>query len=335
MSPLAFAIYTVLRTLVPCPRNPCISYSDLLSRLPDEFKSFNLENPAKRNELSEALGEIVIACRAQDLPALPALVVQLEEVGLGYPGPGYYGIAHHEVSGELEQLAAWGRELEAVKRTTYPEILQGELLVANTMAPRCVALADEFARRLEVEVQGLPAGFLDSFDYTRTGNNLTHPIVLGSIVRVTWGLPGVRFVGVDVRVNLGGGIKLQPDVVAFDNNLNYLFFADYESPNSSDARVPIKDVNAYIAWRKQKELDVPYLIVTTLPDRESPCWELRWTSAGYYNEAFQGRWEEVARNPFGFWYSYYRGEFAGKKMDMDGVVLVNLNGKVVKRVFPA
>lgn len=203
----------------------------------------------------------------------------------------------------------------------------------SPLVPPCLALADEFTRLLEAEVQGLPDGFLDSFAYTTTGNNLAHPVVLGGIVRVAWGLPGVRFVAVDLRVNLGGGVKFQPDVAALGKELNPILFIDYESPNSSDARVPIKDVDAYIRWREKTGLDVPYLIVTTLPDRESPSWELRWTSAGCYNEAFQGRWQEVAANPFRFWHRYFLAEFAARTMD--GVALVNLDGRRARRTFPA
>lgn len=338
MSPLALAIYAVLRTLVPSRGDSRVSYSDLLSRLPEQLAHLDLEDPAHRNDLSEALGEIVLACRAAGLPALSALVVRLDGGELGYPGPGYYGLAHPEAAGELEQLAAWGRELEAAKGATYPERLDGDPPAAappaaSPASPNCVALADEFARRLEAEIQGLPDGFLDTFAYTTTGNNLAHPVILGTVVRIAWGLPGVRFVAVDLRVNLGGGVKFQPDVAALDANLNYLFFADYESPNSSDARIPTKDVDAYVAWRQKTGLGVPYLILTTLPDRESPSWELRWASAGCYNEAFQGRWQDVAANPFRFWHCHYLTEFAARKMD--GVALVNLDGKKATRTFPA
>jgi hypothetical protein len=78
---------------------------------------------------------------------------------------------------------------------------------------------------------------------------------------------------------------------------------------------------------------VPYLIVTTLPDRESPSWELRWTSSGCYNEAFQGRRQEVAANPFRFWHGHFLAEFAARKLD--GVALVNLDGKKAQKTFPA
>jgi hypothetical protein len=56
-------------------------------------------------------------------------------------------------------------------------------------------------------------------------------------------------------------------------------------------------------------------------------------SPGWCNEAFRGRWREVAANPFCFWHRRYLAEFAARRMD--GVALVNLDGKRARRTFPA
>ena len=195
-----------------------------------------------------------------------------------------------------------------------------------------IALADELAERLSVALVGLPTGFLDSFEYTRTGRNLTHPIVWGLLARILWEMPNVAFVGVDVRLNLGGGVKFQPDLVAYGPDWGHLFFVDYESPNSSDARVPIKDVDAYLAWGQDSGGKPPYLVVTTLPNQSSPAWELRWTSGGFYNRRFRGRRADVRESPFNFWYSLYEEEF--RTRDMTGVCLVNIDGARAKRAYP-
>ena len=125
MSQLALACYAVLRVLVPCRTDPRLSYTDLVSRLPDEFQYLDMRNPQHRNELSAALGEIVVACRNHEppLPALPAIVVKLINGELEDPGPGYYPLAHPGVEDEEEQLALWGREQEMVRVTQYPEEL--------------------------------------------------------------------------------------------------------------------------------------------------------------------------------------------------------------------
>lgn len=122
MSALAAACLAVLRLLVPSRSDPRLSYMDLVSRLPDQFQYLDMENPQHRNELSAALGEIVVACRSHrlPLPALPAIVVKLVEGQLEYPGPGYYPLAHPGVTDPDQLLVLWGREAEAVQRTQYP-----------------------------------------------------------------------------------------------------------------------------------------------------------------------------------------------------------------------
>ena len=76
---------------------------------------------------------------------------------------------------------------------------------------------------------------------------------------------------------------------------------DYESPNSSDVRIIKKDVDAYCRWNVRCKKDIPYVIITTLPNVATDGWELRWTAAGRYNHRFAGRRAEVCRNPFAFW----------------------------------
>jgi hypothetical protein len=200
------------------------------------------------------------------------------------------------------------------------------------MAINFRGLSDKIGKMIEQEIQGLPRGFFDSFRYTKTGNNLTHPVMLGTIPRVLCNFTEVNFVGVDVRLNLGDGTKFQPDVVAYDKNFKHLVFLDYESPNSSDARILDKNVDQYLSWIKESRTNVPYLIITTLPNREVQGWELRYTSKGYPNFPFRNRKEELVKNPFQFWYSYYRSEFS--RRDITNIALLNIDGKQVTTVIP-
>ena len=195
-----------------------------------------------------------------------------------------------------------------------------------------VQWADRIARSLRPAIRSVPDGFYDSFAFTSTGNNLTHPITLGLLTRILWKLPHVAAVGVDVRLNLGAGTKFQPDLVAFDRERQPLLAVDYESPNSSDARVPWKDVDAYAAWSRACASRVPYVIVTTLPDVSAPRWELRYTHGDRWNAAFFGRREQVCENPYRFWYRYYAQEFRGR--DLSCIALVNIFGRRVERVLP-
>lgn len=195
-----------------------------------------------------------------------------------------------------------------------------------------ITIADKFARILENEIGDFPEGFFDSFRYTQTGNNLTHPLIWGILSRKLLEFPGIVNVGIDVRINLGGRVKFQPDLVGFDSNNQMIVFLDYESPNSSDARIPTKDVDAYLKWWKKTNIDVPYLIVTTLPNQCASDWELRYTSKGQCNEDFRGKRKEIQKNPCYFWYRYYASEF--RKRQMNNIALVNIEGKLVRRKYP-
>jgi hypothetical protein len=109
-----------------------------------------------------------------------------------------------------------------------------------------------------------------------------------------------------------------------------VLFLDYESPNSSDMRIPRKNVDTYIAWSKVCRKRIPYIIITTLPNRKTESWELRYAAEGYPNEAFCGRRKDICENPFQFWYSEYRKML--KSMDLRKIYFINIDGKRVKRV---
>ncbi|WP_242360064.1 hypothetical protein [Anaeromyxobacter sp. SG17] len=116
MSPLADAVYAVLRTRTPSP-HPEISYSDLVARLPKPYNALDPDSDL----LATALGDVVRRCRARDLPALSAIVVRAREK---IPGPGYYPVAHPNEAGDVPRaMIAWARELDGVKTTTYPATL--------------------------------------------------------------------------------------------------------------------------------------------------------------------------------------------------------------------
>jgi hypothetical protein len=182
------------------------------------------------------------------------------------------------------------------------------------------------------ELRIFPGGFFDSFDYTTSGNNFCHPLTLGALVRVVWNLRGVAAVGIDVRFNSGGGVKFQPDVVAFDRDRQPLVAIDYESPNSSDARIPWKDVDAYLSWNSGQRLSLPYIIITTLPDRQADGWELRYVHGKGYNADFRGREKEVRANPYRFWLAYYSEQF--KSRNMEWISLINIDRGNPHRAFP-
>ena len=195
----------------------------------------------------------------------------------------------------------------------------------------------------------IPEGFYDSFQYTETGKNFTHPRTVGLIAKACWRLPMVLAVDMDVRYNLGSGKKFQPDVAVLcrttsggtpeDNHP--MLVIDYESPNSSDARIIKKDLRNYLGWARsrlvKKRCDPPpYLIITTLPRQaDSKKWQVRWANKGQWNYGHWRNRAEIAESPANYWYGFYRSELAKLSEDDCRIVsqfvyFLNLNGAKVE-----
>lgn len=208
------------------------------------------------------------------------------------------------------------------------------------------SIIDEFVKKLKEEVKELSTelpDFYDTFNYTRRGRNVTHPITWGTLTKILWNIKGVEYVGVDFRLNdedkdEDKRIKFQPDLVALKSlkPLQPLLFIDYESPNSSDIRIKDKDIDAYkkwsAAWSKKNKgaPPVPYIIITTLPVGLSPDWELRYTSERSRNAMYKGERKEVQKSPQKFWYGKYAKVLTAD--DCSNVYFVNLNGDQVKQI---
>jgi hypothetical protein len=189
----------------------------------------------------------------------------------------------------------------------------------------------ELLAELRTGICAFPANFYDSFEYTRTCNNVTHPWTIGLLSKILWRIDGIAKVGVDVRFNRLDGVKFQPDLVAYrEHEPEPVLFVDYESPNSSDARVPEKDVEPYLKWVAGEANPTEYIIITTLPAQACPKWEVRYTSEGQCNHGFRDRRDEIRRNPFEFWYSHYRKTLRHKPLG--ALSLVNIDGRRVMHV---
>jgi hypothetical protein len=199
---------------------------------------------------------------------------------------------------------------------------EGEPMATHSFVPKLVA-------ELRAGVKAFPEGFYDSFKYTTTGNNLTHPWTIGLLSKILWNLGGITEVGIDVRINRPGGAKVQPDVVAYRKG-DPVLLVDYESPNSSDARVPEKDVTAYLKWVTGEQGRAEYVIITTLPAHACPEWEVRYTSEGQCNFGFGGRRDDIRKNPFEFWYSHYRDTL--RHTPLGALGFVNIDGRRVMHV---
>jgi hypothetical protein len=190
-------------------------------------------------------------------------------------------------------------------------------------------LASMIRLRLQNAIREYPEEYFATFKYTVRGNNYTHPFVLGELVTIVSSLPKVSRVALDVRLNTKRKVKFQPDIVAYGRDLENpqpLLFVDYESPNSSDARIPDKDIEAYKVWRSVNRT-APYVIVTTLPDRRADAWELRYTAAGFCNHAHKGSRPKIRSNPFRFWVEQWKQSL--KASDLENITILNINAKKV------
>jgi len=190
-------------------------------------------------------------------------------------------------------------------------------------------LCRKIVEELQKKIKSFPEDFYGTFDFTNTGNNLTHPRTIGIICKILWSISTISEVYVDMRFN-NGEIKFQPDLTGIDNDGNPLIFVDYESPNSSDARIPVKDIDSYKNWIAVQKTKAPYLIITTLPDRESMDWQTRYTSENGCNYNVREKKSEIQKNPFRFWYSYYR-EYM-KDVNDCNIFFANISGKVVELI---
>lgn len=115
MSPLAAIIYNILRRRVPL-EDPRITYAELAEQVRDADEEFEYLHHRNR-QLYAALSEVGQECRRLKLPPLPALVVRADTKR---PGAAYY---EGKCGGTVypdDRIAAWRRDLEAVKLSIYP-----------------------------------------------------------------------------------------------------------------------------------------------------------------------------------------------------------------------
>jgi len=116
MSALARAVYAILRSRL-CADDPRITYAELARAVGDAHAALDYLNHRSR-ELYTALDEVGRECRRLRLPPLPALVVRADT---RRPGDAYHAArSAGKVLTRDQQVAAWQRDLERVKKANYP-----------------------------------------------------------------------------------------------------------------------------------------------------------------------------------------------------------------------
>jgi hypothetical protein len=193
-------------------------------------------------------------------------------------------------------------------------------------------VASIIRRQLAEEIKSLPTDFYDTFNYVKTGTNRCHAVTIWLLARAVSAVPGVKYGAIDVRLNLGGGVKLQPDIVGYGVNNSPVVLIDFESPNSSDARIKPKDVDPYLAWCKGSGWTPPYLIVTSLPSRprEPREWFFKYHYGNQYNSEHHGNGEAVMKSPLAYWSEVWRKQLS--QSDLSHIGILNIDGKRIHRL---
>jgi hypothetical protein len=73
------------------------------------------------------------------------------------------------------------------------------------------------------------------------------------------------------------------------------------------------------------------LIITTLPDRFFPKYQLMYAHRSGYNCKHIGKQDDVRRNPFRYWYTYYRKRLEARISNWP-IYFANFDGNRLKRV---
>jgi hypothetical protein len=110
-------VYEILRLRLSL-EDPRITYAELAGELRDTAEEFEFVHHRGR-DLYAALAEVGKECRRLKRPPLPALVVRADT---GRPGAAYYEGKCTGVVYKDDQVEAWKRDLEAVKRAKYPRL---------------------------------------------------------------------------------------------------------------------------------------------------------------------------------------------------------------------
>lgn len=181
-------------------------------------------------------------------------------------------------------------------------------------------LIGEIINGMSKEIQKVPDGFYDTYDFVGGDNGINHPWTWARLISVIDKINGVTSLVQNSK-------RFKPDIIVTNEGFKAspILYVDYESPNSCDRRIIKKDVKAYF---KNKIPNIPYLVITSLPNKKSPEWKLEYTT---YDNAANGHLsgkskeekkqikEEIRENPFQYWYNDWKNELKDCKDKMNNI----------------
>jgi hypothetical protein len=197
------------------------------------------------------------------------------------------------------------------------------------------SLVELLRQRLKDAIRELPPRFYNSFDFIKGKTNLCHPISVGLIAKILGELEGIRYVGFDLRLNDGKGHKFQPDLVGYlDMEGTPVMFVDFESPNSSDTRIPRYHLQQYLQWVRRSKTKPPYVIVTCLPDASAPNWKQLYKSGRWHSWHKVKDLEELRANPFRYWMKVWGEDLRKRQVDLSQIFFLNIDDRKVVSFHP-
>jgi len=127
-----------------------------------------------------------------------------------------------------------------------------------------------------------PSELFTDYRYVFGPDRRCHTQTIDLVFEAAKSLPGVCSVDGN-RALVRDKPRWKPDAVLWNKRQELLCIIEYESINSSDARILEKDFAGYERWRTTCELSAPLLIITTLPVGPAPHYRLLYTRNDQYN----------------------------------------------------
>lgn len=94
-------------------------------------------------------------------------------------------------------------------------------------------MKSQVIERLNNEIKSIPSDWFKTWNYVKSPNCYNHPRVIGLLSKILGEINSNGWVGHE----FGFGRRFNPDVIFFDQRNSPQIIIDYESPNSSDARI--------------------------------------------------------------------------------------------------
>lgn len=172
--------------------------------------------------------------------------------------------------------------------------------------------------------------YFNSFYHTNKKPGNCHEIVMDAIKKII--SPVIYFEDEKICCE---NRNWRPDFIFFDG-MTISKIVDFESPNSSDDRVINKDFEQYKTFIQNCGLEIPYIVITTLPDPEKDGlikWKLRREKEiQLYTDENK---KKIKNNPKKFWNIFYKDWLENAPPNIvRNIWWFNLRPTAIEEIYP-